>query len=287
MTRKNAEILLAAVIIARSTSYLLTKVGLEEMVPFTLLAVRFLLATILLIALFWKKLAKVDLKTFLKGLILGAAFFAVMTAELFGLKTTSSSVTSFLENTAIVFVPLFEATLRKKFPSLSVTVSSLITLSGVALLTLRGNAIALTSGELLCLLAAVLYAVSIIITDRFARNHDPLALGIIQVGSLGIYSLLAAFLFETPRLPSNGQEWYILITLAVVCTGFGFTLQPVAQKDTTSERAGLFCALNPAMALILGWFFLGEHLDVRGLIGATLVLSGIAFSYVRAKPKVT
>lgn len=44
MTRTQAELLLAAVIIARSTSYVLTKVGLQDMGKFTLLAVRFLLA---------------------------------------------------------------------------------------------------------------------------------------------------------------------------------------------------------------------------------------------------
>ena len=41
MTRTQAELLLAAVIIARSTSYVLTKVGLQDMGKFTLLAVRF------------------------------------------------------------------------------------------------------------------------------------------------------------------------------------------------------------------------------------------------------
>ena len=52
MTRTQAELLLAAVIIARSTSYVLTKVGLQDMGKFTLLAVRFLLAFAFLAALF-------------------------------------------------------------------------------------------------------------------------------------------------------------------------------------------------------------------------------------------
>ena len=39
MMRTQAELLLAAVIIARSTSYVLTKVGLQDMGKFTLLAV--------------------------------------------------------------------------------------------------------------------------------------------------------------------------------------------------------------------------------------------------------
>lgn len=285
MTGRNAEFLLAAVIIARSTSYLLTKVGLEDMGPFTLLAVRFLLAFALLAAIFWRKLIHVEMKTVFNGMLLGGAFFAVMTAELFGLKTTSSSMTSFLENTAVVFVPLFEAVLRRRFPSLSVTVSSAVTFLGVGLLTLGGGAVSLTTGELLCLFAALLYAASIILTDRLASRDDPFALGVLQVGFLGFFSLLAAFIFEVPRLPAGGQEWGIILTLAIVCTGFGFTLQPVAQRYTTAERAGLFCALNPAVASVLGCLFLNEWLGIQGIIGAVLVLSGIVASYLIKTPK--
>ena len=60
MTRTQAELLLAAVIIARSTSYVLTKVGLQDMGKFTLLAVRFLLAFAFLAALFRRRLLQID-----------------------------------------------------------------------------------------------------------------------------------------------------------------------------------------------------------------------------------
>ena len=278
-----AEMLLATVIIARSTSYILTKTGLQDMGPFTLLSVRFLLAFALLTVFFHKKLINIKLSTVRNGMILGATFFAVMTAELFGLKTTSSSMTSFLENTAVVFVPIFEALLHKKIPSVPARISSAITLAGIALLTLHGGVASFTIGELLCLLAGMLYAVAIILTDRLATKDDPFTLGMLQVGFLGLFSLLAAFTFEKPQLPSSGQQWAIIFALAVVCTGFGFTLQPVAQSHTSSERAGIFCALNPAFAAILGWVILDERLGSQGIVGALLVLLGIVASY-KTKP---
>ena len=63
MTRTQAELLLAAVIIARSTSYVFTKVGLQDMGKFTLLAVRFLLAFAFLAALFRRRLLQIDRRT--------------------------------------------------------------------------------------------------------------------------------------------------------------------------------------------------------------------------------
>ena len=44
MSEKRAELLLACVIIARSTSFVFNKLGLGTMTAFNLLAVRFLLA---------------------------------------------------------------------------------------------------------------------------------------------------------------------------------------------------------------------------------------------------
>jgi drug/metabolite transporter (DMT)-like permease len=286
MTRRKAEFLLAAVIIARSTSYLFSKIGLEDMGPFTLLAIRFLLAFSLLTVLFWKRIIHIKPKTVLYGMILGGSFFGVMTAELHGLRTTSSSTASFLENTAIVFVPLIEAILHRKLPRASVIFCSGITLTGVALLTFHGGAFTLSSGELLCILAAIFYAVSIILIDRLASKDDPVAIGMLEVGFLGLFSLIAAFIFETPHLPSNGQQWSVIFVLAIVCTVFGFTFQPVAQRHIPSERAGLFCALNPTMAAILGLVLLNERFGLQGVIGGILILSGIAASLIIKTPKI-
>ena len=116
MSRKSAEWLLAGVIFARSTSLLFAKVGLESMSPLNLLAVRFCLAFAVLCVIFWKKLRTTTKTDLLHGMILGAVFFAVMTCETFALTRTHASTVSFLVNTAIVIVPLFEAALHRKAP---------------------------------------------------------------------------------------------------------------------------------------------------------------------------
>ncbi len=46
-------------------------------------------------------------------------------------------------------------------------------------------------------------------------------------------------------LPTAPAEWGSLAALIVVCTGFGFTLQPVAQSRLSADVAGLLCALSP------------------------------------------
>ena len=185
MSKRAAEWLLAAVIFARSTSLLFAKVGLESMSPLNLLAVRFGLAFMVLCAIFWKKLRTVTRTDLLHGMILGAVFFAVMTCETFALTKTTASNVSFLVNTAIVIVPLFEAALHRKAPDHRTLLCAAVTLAGVGFLTLKDGFAGFGPGEALCLLEACLYAGGIILTGRFSLKGDTIPHEVIGVFGAG------------------------------------------------------------------------------------------------------
>ena len=285
MKQRSAEILLGSVIVARATSLLFSKLSMRSLSPFNLMGIRFTLAFAVLLLLFWKKFRGIRPATLLRGFALGGTFFAVMAAELYGLRVTDSSTTSFLENTAIVWVPLMEAAIHRSRLRGRTLGSALVTLLGVGLLTLGKSGFHLGYGELLCLLAALLYAAAILLTAKLSREDDPLVLGILQVGFIGLLGLAATFLLETPRLPQSGGEWGMILMLALVCSCFGFTLQPVAQRYVSAERAGTFCALNPLTAAILGTVFLHERLGLWGLAGAVLILTGILIQSLGERQK--
>ena len=275
MTKKQAEFLLASVIIARSTGYLFTKIAMEGLQTFNLLALRFVFAFLLLVVLFGHKLKGLHMQTIVRGMIIGGLYTAVMAAELYGLQMTDTATISFLENAAIVFVPLFEAVLYRKLPKLKVLIGTCVAFAGIGCLTIGRNGGTISIGCLVCLLSAVLYAIAIIVTDRFARNDDAFVLGILQVGFMGIFSTFLTFAIENPRLPVGTKEWIMVLLLVIICSGFGFTLQPLAQKHVSAERTGMFCALNPLAATVLGGIFLKERLGVYGVVGCVLILMGI------------
>ena len=275
LSRRSAELLLAAVIIARATSNLFSKLVLEGMGIFNLLGLRFSLAFALLSILFFRRLKSAEIKTISAGAVMGGIYFLVMTADLNGLKRMSSGNAAFLCNTAIVIVPLLQAVIKKHLPRGKVILSVIFCIFGVGVLTI-GSRMGFGVGECFSLLAAFLYACAILTTDRLTHGGiDMLAAGIVQVGVIGFLSLATSFLTEMPRLPHSGTEWFGIGMLALVCTGFGFTLQPVAQSGTTAERAGMFCALNPMVAAMLGIVFLHEPFTVRTVVGGLLILAGI------------
>ena len=56
MKQGTAELLLLTVIVSRSISYVLSKIGLNGMPPLELLSIRFFLTTVILLILFHKRL---------------------------------------------------------------------------------------------------------------------------------------------------------------------------------------------------------------------------------------
>lgn len=280
-TRKY-ELLLLAVISARATSFIFSKMILQDISPFNLLAIRFLIAFCLLVILFHKETPKITKSVLISGVVIGFLFFVTMAFEMTALRQADSSLVSLLENCAIIFVPAFEIVLLRKIPNRVTVINTAIAMLGVVLLAMQQGE--LKGGFTFGLLAAMSYALAIIATDRLPQESDStLSIGIIQVGIMGLMSLLSALLFEHPRLPQNGTQWFMLAILIVVCTGFGFTLQPVAQSHITAERAGIFCAVSPAIAALLGMSVLHERLGGLGWAGLILILTSIALPYLNFK----
>ena len=277
---KKYELLLIAVIAARATSFIFSKMILESLTPFNLLAVRFIIAFILLALIFNKTVRSLTRRDWLAGLAIGTAFFITMACEMTALTQAASSLVSLLENCAIIFVPLFELLLFKKFPAKITVISTGLAMLGVVLLALSQGG--LNGGFTWGLLAGVCYACAIIITQRLSQNSsETLGIGIVQIGTMGVLSLLAVLALEQPQLPQTGAQWLMLALLIIVCTGFGFTLQPMAQSHVTAARAGLFCAVSPAIATLLGVTVLDEPFCVLDVLGLFLILASIALPYIK------
>ena len=275
MNTRTAKLLLATIISVRASAYLFSKLLLESMGPFTLIGIRFLIAFALLAVLFRRRFAKLTRQTLCASLAIGTAFFAAMGCELTALQTTSSSTVSFLENTAIVLVPVAAALMTRTVPGFKTVVSAAVALVGVGFLTLGQGGFEVSFGEIFGIGSAVFYTAAMLATDRFAKNGDALLIGILQVGWIGTFGLVCSLLLETPCLPATNLEWLYVGVLAVVCTGFGFTLQPIVQRPLSVNDVGLMCAINPLVATSLGVAVLSEPLDAAIVTGMALVIAAI------------
>lgn len=184
-------------------------------------------------------------------------------------------------------VPFLEGILLRKFPEKRTIISVVLALTGIGFLTLGKSGGLLRPGSLYLLMAALFYTAAIIATGYFSKKYNPLLLGIVQVGTMGVWTLLASLLTEQTRLPQTGAEWAMIGTLAVVGSCFGFTLQPVAQRGTTAEVAGMMCAINPMSASVLGALVLHEQMTSSKLFGCLLIMGGLLVHFARREKKTT
>jgi drug/metabolite transporter (DMT)-like permease len=275
MTQKQAEWLLLLTIAARSMSYLLSKIGLSTLPPLELLAIRFFLAFFILCLLFRHRLSKVTKEELKAGIILGTALFTCMACELISLTTIDSSMAAFLENSAIVWVLLIQAVLLRTMPNKRTVGATGLILFGIALLTLHGAAPSLSIGEIICLSGSFCYAIWIILTGKYARSMDPFNLGIIQMGIMASLSLISSALMEPMVLPVEPITWEAILGLTLICTVFGFTFQTVAQRYASAAKAGIFTAINPLIAAVLGCLILSESFGIAQMIGGACIIGSI------------
>lgn len=284
MTQRKADLIIAFISMAWGSSYILMKLGLGGMEAFNLIGLRFGIAFITTALFFIKQVIKTDKKTIYYGALLGFILFSTFAFLMIGLKTTTASSAGFLTSSTVVFVPLLQMIITRKKPLLPIVVGTIFTMTGIALLTIK-NSFVLETGSVLCVLGAFFYALHIIITNKLTHKAEGLFLGIFQLGFTGLYGFIFSMIFEHPVLPSSNIEWIAVLGLALICSALGFVMQPIAQKYTTPERTGLLFSLEPVFSAIFAYIFLNEILQIKGYIGAVLVLCGVFISSIKIREK--
>ena len=278
MSRTGAKILLTTVFIARGTSFLFSKILMESMSPMSILAIRFILAFLVLAVIFFKKLKECSKESLKGGLILGVLYTVCMIFEMYGLRQIDSGVSALIENMAIVMVPVYAAVLTKSLPQKKTMLCAVLAVIGVGFLSLTqssnpGGGI----GIALMICAALTYAACIMATERVTQNADPVTVGMLQLGVMGVLCLIASLL--------TGKQWLMLLFLVLLCSCFGFTFQPVGQKYLPAETAAVFTVVNPLTASVMGVVLAGEGMTVLKLIGYVLILTALVIYNVSGTAK--
>jgi drug/metabolite transporter (DMT)-like permease len=133
-----------------------------------------------------------------------------------------------------------------------------------------------TTGALLCLLAALLYAAGVV-----AQKPALARAGALEVTFLACLTGFVVCLPFAPRLvheihhaPAGSLVWTAY--LGIGPTAVAFTTWAYALSRTTAGRMGALTYLVPPLAVLLGWICLAETPPVAALAGGLLCLAGVA-----------
>ena len=277
MTKQmKADLMLVLVTLCWGMSYYLTDLGLTELGPFTLNAVRFLGAFLIAVLFLFPKLKTVNKITLKYSFLVGLSLVFVYMGSTFGVMYTSLSNSGFLCALAVVFTPVFAFLFKKQVPDKKLIIVLFMALAGIGLLTLNEQ-LKPALGDLFCLMCALAYSADLLITETAVAKEEvnALQLGVFQLGFTGFFNLALAFILEKPHLPGSGKIWGAVLFLAVFCTGVAFIVQSVAQQYTSASHVGVIFTLEPVFAGIVAFFLAGEVLLPRAYVGAAILISSL------------
>ena len=280
MTKLKADLSLLLVTLGWGMSYYLMDISMEDMGPFTLNSNRFIIAFAVASILAFPKLKNISKRTFKFSLLLGVALVFVYLGASFGTKYTTLSNVGFLCGLTVIFTPILSAIIYKKLPGKKQIFVILLSFAGIALLTLKDDfSINYDNllGDLLCIVCAFAYAVHLLITEKAVAFEDvnPFHLGVLQLGTTGIFTLILALIFETPHLPTEPRYWGPVLFLSIFCTGIAFIVQCIAQQYTEASHVGVIFSLETVFAGIVAYVFAHEVLSFQSYAGAALMVASI------------
>lgn len=271
-TQKKADILIGIVAVTWGISYVLMKLGLEGITPFNLIFLRFGIAFPILLIIFRKQLKNTTLSLLGVSMLLGLLLFIFFALLMFGLQRTPASITGFLSNATVIFIPLIERIAFHKKQGKKMKIKLFFALLGIFLMSVNSMDLSLGLGVFYCLLSALSNAIHVLLTDKFTVTYDSTLIGIYQIGFAGLLGLIFMLLFESAALPQTSLQWFSVLGLAFVCTAFGYVAVPIAQKYTTPEHTGLLYSLEPVFSAIFGWCILSEIMTPWNIVGVILII---------------
>jgi drug/metabolite transporter (DMT)-like permease len=242
-----------------------------------LLAIRFAIASVAL-ALIAAPRLRLSRTVLMYGSLLGLLYGSAQILQTTGLAHTPASVSGFVTGLYVVVTPLLTALLlRRRIPRLTWLAAILATV-GLGVLAL--HSFALGYGELLTLIAAVIYAGHIVALGRFSTPETTLSLSLVQLIVITLVSAVAAWWPTTGsgagiQLPNSAGDWLIVLYLALIASAMTMVLQTWAQAHIEPSRAAVIMAMEPVWAAAFAVALGGETITLRMIIGGLAILSAM------------
>jgi drug/metabolite transporter (DMT)-like permease len=250
------------------------KDALELYPLFAFLAVRFAIAVATLAVPVGARLRTLGPRGLAAGASLGALLAAGYGLQTAGLQRTTVSAAGFVTGMYVVLTPVFALALFRIRAGLAVWVGVGLAVAGLGMLS--GISAGSPSGDLLVLAAAALYALQIVLMERFAPRYDPLAFTLMEMSAAFVGFAAIAVATGQVHVPRGWTVWGALLVTGVFASALAYLVQAWAQQRTSANRTALAFALEPVFAGIFGYALAGDRLGALGWTGCVVILSGIA-----------
>ncbi|MBF6606736.1 MAG: DMT family transporter [Chloroflexi bacterium] len=266
------------------SSYLFIKIGVETLTPFTLVAGRLLVGSLLLgvvLRASGERLPR-DPRIY-RHLVVMAILNIVIPFSLItsGEQTIDSSLASILNASVPLFTIIFAALVLTDEPiSVNRLVGLVVGFGGVILLTSpslgRGGGADLP-GEIAMIGSSISYAAGNVYARHNVRGLRPMVQAFFQVFFAFVISAALALAVERPfGIAYQASSVFAVLWLGLFGSGLAYLAFFRLLATWGSTRTSLVAYLLPIVGIVLGFVVLHETVDARVLAGTALVVGGVA-----------
>jgi drug/metabolite transporter (DMT)-like permease len=277
---------LAVVYVVWGSTYLGIRVVVEAEIPPMLgMSTRFLVAAGLL-ALFlglksgWRRL-RVTRQEALGAAVVGLLLLAFGNGAV---AVAEQTVPSGLAALLVAAIPLWLMLLRVgggERPRALSWLGVLIGFAGVALLALSGgNTSAKPLSVAILVVGTISWATGSRFSPRLGLPRDPLVAALYEMVFGGTAMVLLGVLRGEPgrlhldRIDTSG--WIALGYLVAFGSLLAYTAYSYLLANAPISLIGTYAYVNPAVAVLLGWLILDEHVTWQILLGGAVIILGVA-----------
>lgn len=263
------------------------KVSLAGINVFTLAALRFTIASVLIALWAWTtgRSFYVPEKNYNKIALLAVMMTVQLALFFYGIKYTLASRVTLINNLQPFFVMLLanffipeDKITKKKILGI------ILSFTGIYILLQPAGATdgVVMKGDLIILAAVALWSVNTIYTKKIIPLFDPFQIVLYPMIIAAPFYWIIAFIFESPMIFNMDSSIIISVLYQGIITGsFGFVAWNTLLNRYGAVSLHTYVFIMPVAGVFSSWLILGEHLAPGIITTLILVTAGIIVSHVK------
>lgn len=255
----------------------------QAITPLIILTGRMLIATVFAVPILWltgrlEPIRKGHLKYFL--LLAFTEPFLYSLCETGGVQFVSGSLASIIIATIPLFIPFAMALVYKEKLKANAIIGVVLSLLGIALMTLNDNLSLSASpkGLLLLALAVLIAVVYTLILVKVLDHYRPMTITCYQNLIGLVYFLPLMLVIDGDRLPMlsfSFSMWMPLVFLGIFCSTVAYMFYNYGMKHLGATAASVYNNVIPVFSLLLALAIGQEGLSLFKVLGMCVVLLGL------------
>lgn len=261
------------------SSFIVMKSAVDFLTLNVLLFIRFSLATIIMVIMFYKYVKDTSFKDLKGGMITGACLFLAYLVQTLGLTMTTPGKNAFLTAVYCAIVPFLVWIFYHKRPDNYNFIAALLCIFGVGLVSLDGD-LSINMGDLLTLVGGLFYAFHILAIKKYSKEMHPIKLTTLQFAMTAVLAFFGSIFFEDISLIKQIDSSIILQIgyLAFFATAVTLLCQNVGQQLVSECNAAILLSLESVFGVAFSVLLYGEILTFKVFLGFVLIFTSIIIS---------